>query len=754
MMEGVRILLSTAWSAWAASVIALTVLGLAIVLYRRAFRSLSGARATCLIALRSLALLVFLLFLFRPVLSYRRGGEKGASVVLLLDNSKSMALKDGFGGKNRLETAKDLLLPHGGDLVREVKTRFPVEIYRFSETAEPIRGKEIGGLQPAGEWTDLASSLRRILGLRGASRPLAILVFSDGACNAGDDAASVFATEGIPALTVGLGSELAKKPGFRDLSVANVAAGEVASVNITEEITVWIKGLGFDPKPGEKITVCLRRGTEELCQATAPLPRGGETARVTLSYTPREVGFFEYEVVVPRVAGEAIAENNRWRFCQEVRGGRLRALYIEGSLRWEYKFLKRTLESDPNVNLTCLVRTAEDRFYLQGAKGKELVKGIDFSTKGLRGYDAIILGDLEYEALGEERLEALEKYVSERGGGLIVLGGRRSFGSGGYGGTRLEALLPVRLGEARGDFDGTLHMVLTDEGQAHPVFRGIGDFFSRRAASTGPVPLKLGGCNRVSGKKPAATVLAVGSGPGVESGLILLAVQRYGSGKVLAFTGDTTWKWYLGLKGMGRDSPYERFWRQSLRWLSGREAIDRGRTPLKLWSEKRNYAPGERVKILARVEKEIGRPIRLAASLEDPGGGCCAIRFDHRPGRRGDDEAVVSPAAPGRYRVRGEVTGPRGKRASDAFSFFVGGGNREFTRPGWNPDLLKSVARESGGRYFTVLDAEDIPSELQRLRSGDEDLARIEVWNSPVFFLLFLGLITVEWVLRKRWALM
>ena len=88
---------------------------------------------------------------------------------------------------------------------------------------------------------------------------------------------------------------------------------------------------------------------------------------------------------------------------------------------------------------------------------------------------------------------------------------------------------------------------------------------------------------------------------------IVLAVQRYGQGRSAAFTADTTYLWYLPLRGMGQDSPYNRFWGQIVRWLAGEDVRNRQHgAGIEGLLNKTIYQLGENIQVRAMVRDDKG----------------------------------------------------------------------------------------------------------------------------------------------------
>jgi Ca-activated chloride channel family protein len=81
------------------------------------------------------------------------------------------------------------------------------------------------------------------------------------------------------------------------------------------------------------------------------------------------------------------------------------------------------------------------------------------TAAGLERYDLVVVSDLSRAALGDAAMALLETFV-RNGGGLLMAGGPNSFGSGGYSGTRLADILPVRLDLPEKQDEATLALAL------------------------------------------------------------------------------------------------------------------------------------------------------------------------------------------------------------------------------------------------------------------------------------------------------
>ena len=127
-------------------------------------------------------------------------------------------------------------------------------------------------------------------------------------------------------------------------------------------------------------------------------------------------------------------------------------------------------------------------------------------------------------------------------------------------------------------------------------------------------------------KAGASVLLTHARRPGPDgSPQIVLAVQNYGKGRSAAFTADTTYLWYLPLRGMGQESPYNRFWGQLVRWLAGADVKRRQQGPgLEAMLNRSVYELGDALSVKAAVRDERGDATRYASGEDGTAaGGLC-----------------------------------------------------------------------------------------------------------------------------------
>jgi len=754
-----------AWSAigtgdWAVQLALMAILAMAcgvwvLFFYLRVFRWLGRVPMAALLGMRLLAILLLVLLIFKPVLSFEETLEHRTDLHVLVDASRSMSVSDYPDSPHRMSLAVGQVEQYLDRLERA----FRVHLHWFdtkAHEAEPGAWPD-----PKGEATNLARAVQDVLSTARRIDLTGLILMTDGLHNAGGDPAKAIADLGPPPVyTVGVGTDLSAQSGYQDISIAGVRAPEEATVNNVARMTVDVEAVGLADR---SVQVELREKDKPLAQAPLRLDGRRGPQPVTLTFTPEETGRHTYTVRIRPDPAERRDENNERQVHVLVTDPKIRVLYVEGVVRPEYKPLKSVLETDPNVELLALVQVKRGEFLQGGSMQGVSLSGPPQTLQDMRRFDVFIVGDLHRSYFSAGQLEHLRQVVEE-GRGFLMLGGYNSFGPGGYGGTAVEKMLPVEVGPPGiGQETTPFVLKLTPEGANHAIFHGTTGFF--RYQSDAPrqrLPL-LKGCTNLVRPKPGASVLAVHPERANPHGpLVVLAVQQYGAGRSAAFAADTTYQWYLPFRAMGAESPYVKFWSQMVRWLANKEVKQHAETPgVDLLVRKPYYEPGEAVVVRAKVRAEEGRATNFAKTsgvLAGPGKDEeQSLSLSLVAGAVGVYQAELGALDPGDYTVRVEAEKEGTALGKDEVRFSVGRPNQEFDRLSIDRALLKRIAQQTGGGYYEPAAFGDLVENL-RGRTITEDIHReFGIQTVPglfaILFGLFLAVVTGEWLLRKYYQL-
>lgn len=573
------------------------VVGLAVLALGLAFVSMRpGPARWGQVLLLAPALAALSWALARPSWVEISGYQEPARFVVLLDDSRSMAVREGAG--RRGDAVEGILAAVG---------RPDAEVLRFGATLE------VGG---APSWdqpdTDLAGALQALTERYAGERLAGIALVSDG-LDASGLRRDWRAGQALPRLElpgpltvygVGTAADL------RDLAVQDVATGGFAFIRAPFSLTATVSGPG---QAGLDVPVTVSQDGSFKDRKTVRLDARG-LATVTFELTPERVGRFTYEVSVPVQEGDAVPGNNTWPVVVRVVRDRLRVLQVCGSPSADQKFLRLFLKEDPAVDLVSffIMRTEADMNAGYDADELSLIPfPYDqlFSTD-LWTFDLVFFQNFDYAPYFGYRSSQLLANVADwvqAGGAFVMMGGDRSFDLGEYARSPIADVLPVELGVTGDPVDlATFQPTLTEAGLRHPVTTLAGE--PEESAATWARLAPLDGLNLVRGAVPGATVLLrhpslVGAD---DRPLPVLAVRTVGKGRSLAFMGDSSWRWSFAEAGRGRgNQAYLRFWKQAIRWLVADPDAERVTVDTTL----ENYRVGEEVRLLVRVRDPGYRPL-------------------------------------------------------------------------------------------------------------------------------------------------
>jgi len=751
---------------------------LSLTFYLNLQTQLTPARWRTLLGLRLVALALLVPMLFEPVVRYVARPKPERPLIVLVDTSASMSFPDVQNGPTRLQSVWQSLR---GQLPA-LKDHFIPTFYTFADGLTELKTPDqLGATQPDGRSTDIVNGVAKALAASTREDAQVILI-TDGIDNASPDVAGVISASRRPIHTVRVGSDQAEPTAMANLSVDDVQADDDFVVNHESKVKATLHAAGLanrvvDVKMAEADASGKVVGTPVVKKLVLQPSPGGQV--VELPYKPTRVGVHRLAVWVDPIAGERSTIDNRQEFQGLAIDPRLKVLYVEGRVRPEYRELSRALSRDPNIELATLLRIQNDRFaaggFVEGVAFKEMPKTLEQWKK----FDVVILGDLDSSFLPRPQQALLEATI-QAGGGLLMVGGQNSLGPGGYKDTAIEKALPVFVGELNAPQEKTPFVPnLTDDGKSHPAMENLAEWLASGSSKKLP---DLRGNVVVPKAKSGAQVLLIHEGKKGADGKpqIILATQRYGQGRSAAFTADTTYLWYLPLRGMGQDSPYNRFWGQLIRWLANSDVRNRDRGPgLEALLNKNVFQLGESVRIRAMVRDDKGDATRYAQVSLDvvkaDGSGSKHLNLAPSETRTGMYDVTIDAPDKAEYALTMTASKDGKELGRQTLKFSVITPADEMLKLAANPELLKSIANSTNGFYYELPQLGTLVSELVRTTAGDTGLKQQTVplhsfvrataamtvgdpgwpkkYDLPLQGMLAVLLLGSEWFLRRRWQL-
>src|SRR5277367_692147 len=738
-----KLILLGSWPGWVLLLlIVASVAGLGWLIRRglpEAAPKMQTWRAGVVWALQSLLVTLVLVLLWQPAMTVAELKSQQNMIAVLVDDSRSMAIADsGRDGKTTREAAAAQALNAG--ILSGLQKRFQTRVYRLDGGI--ARVGSVDGMQARASATHINDGLNQ-LATETADLPVgAIVLLSDGSDNTGGiDVETIGALRNrrLPVHTVGFGKEQAS----RDVEIDDVSVASRAMAYSRMKATVSFAQRGY---AGGKTTLVVKDGDKALTSKDVTLGADGVMQTETVFFNAGDAGVKRVQFSLQPLAGEENVANNATARLVSVSAAKRRILYVEGEPRWEYKFIRRAAEDDHSVQVVSMLRTTENKIYRQGISDpNELADGFPVKAEDLFKYDGIIIGSVEAGYFTPKQQELIREFVDKRGGGLLFLGGRFALSDGGWGASSVAELLPTFLPNGKNTFHrDPATAQLTPAGTESAVTRLVDDP-TKNVERWKKLPYMMD-YQEAGSPKPGATVLAemnVGRGR-----LPLLVTQNYGRGRTAVMATSGTWRWQMS-QALG-DPTHDLFWQQLLRWLvldsPGQVAatspahtlMDDAHIELSASVRDKEYMPAPDAKVVAHVN--------------GPEGVSAMVDMAPVPNDPGSFQAEWTAGKPGSYLV--EVTAMRGpdELGRDVLTFERTDGVAENFHTEQNRELLEKLSSQTGGRYWKADELARLPKEISYSEAGISVRDTKELWDMPIVFLLLLGLMAGEWLLRRKWG--
>ncbi len=734
--------------------------------------------------LKALGFTALAICLLEPLLTGSRPRRGANAFVILADNSQSLQIRDGASTQTNGDWMLGLLRGEPAWKTR-LGQDYDVRSYVFDTHLRAVDGFE--GLKFDGTGSALATSLDA-LSKRFRGLPLAgVLLFSDGNRT---DLRDLDLSQSRPIYPVVPPS----RSSGRDVGVTHVSINQTnfESAPVVIRADVATSGMSGEPI----VAVLADEGGKEVERQVLKATGDGKPLGFRFQFRPERKGVSFYRVTAVPAADEkkdngagdeqssteqTLANNSRLVVVDQG-AGPYRVLYVSGRPNWEFKFLRRAIDEDKEVELIGLVRIArrQPKFDFRSARARstsplfdgfdhsdpdsaerqdqpvlirlgtdavELRDGFPKAADELYKYHAVIIDDIEASFFSPDQQALLRNFVSQRGGGLLMLGGPDSFVEGKYDKTPVGELLPVYLNRPavpQDQDDAKFRLVLTREGWLQPWVRvrKTEDEENKRLAgmSTFETLSKTGQI------KPGAVVLSeVQDSSGAKAPA--LVAQSFGKGHVAALLIGDLWRWGMRREEQAEDD-FDRSWRQTVRWLVGdvpsrvevsvRPRTDSETPALNLMARARDaeYRALDNAKVVFRIRLPGGETLTLDAEPDLAEAGAYATTY--------------VPREPGAYSIVAAVTAPDGSVVGEREAGWAAQpAADEFARLEPDRDYLKTIAAKTGGE---VVDGNRLSSFVASLSSRSAPITEpwtSPLWHQPLYFLAAILCLLGEWGLRR-----
>jgi len=743
--------------------------------------------------LRALGIVLLLLCLLDPHWTGERPAKGANIVAVVADNSQGLQLIDSNQTESRGQLLKDKLAGAEADWLATLGEDYQTRSYRFDRDLRRVT--DFGSLDFSGDRSNLSQALTQ-LNERFDGLPLGgILLFTDGIAT-DSDAIETLNLDNLPPIYPVIVGDSEPLP---DLSIDRIDIRQTAFDDAPVSLSVSLSSNALPTQSARvAITPIQIEGDISLIEDDPDTPRPqtirtrseGSNHSLAFDWRPAKTGIQFFDVSTEPAQGveqEATKSNNRRLFM--VDGGQevFRILYVTGRPNWEYKFLNRALYDDHQLQMSGLIRVArrEPKFEFKGRAGEssnplyrgfdkadeeaeeydqpvlirvntrnaeELADGFPDDAEELFEYDALILDDLEADFFSFNQQTLIRRFVSERGGGLLALGGADALDHGGYDDTPIAATLPIYLDKQfqRANSEN-LQWKLTREGWVEPWTRVRSIETEEQVRLNEMPPFSV--LNTIPRIKPGARVLAE-----VENLLgdryPSLIAHNFGSGKVACVAVGDLWRW--GMRGPAEQEDLAKLWRQIARWLV---------TDVAMPVEIEAHQNGEGVELIVEARDEAYKALeigRARISIQrvdlDPAEMANYTGFkevdlyaDPVTNASGRFAANFSSTDEGAYIAKVEVLGPEGEVVGTAETGWVNEPlANEFQSLLPQTDLLESIAAKTKGRIIRWDELDSLTELFDKRSAPITETWSYPLWHNGWLFIAALSCFLAEWALRRK----
>lgn len=770
---GVRFEFARDWPVWAWFFLIIACAGAAAWSYWRLQGSRHGRAGMGV--LRGLFLVLVLVLIAGPQLVRRVEREEKDWVVLLLDRSASMGVRDveRAGSAERVSRDQQLrgILSANAAMIAGLARERNVLIEGFDAGAYDLAPGTSPGTSPGtagdgsvdpGEPKGRATAIGRALdqvSRRVAGRAVSgIVLISDGKTPdpPSRDTLKQLEARQIPVFAVPLGSA----DRATDYAVVGVESPSAAFVGDIVPVAVRVERRG--PEVEGTLVELVNTDTGEVLDRE-PLRLDGTsgTARLSAKADAAGAGRWTARIVPPKP--DLSPENNAMELGVELVGRAMRVVYFDGYPRWEYRYLKNLLLREKSIRSSAMILSA-DKKYIQ--EGSELLDVVPRTPQQWTGIDVVVLGDIRPELFSEEQLRQVRELVSTRGAGLLWIGGMGSTPNA-WRGTPLADLVPFTLGAggdaSRGSIDawpGGVVIRPTPAASQLGVLR-LGRDGSWPGDLSDPATgwSQLRWAQRIERRwlKPTAMTLveaarADAPSTSADAWLPLVATMRFGAGRVVYIGTDEVWRLRYG---RGEEYP-ERFYIPLLRMLA-RESVGRSGKPATLEVAPSRTPTDAPVQVSVRLldQSLIERRPSMIRVQVAPAAGGRADELELRPiapAHEGEVPSVFTaayiPANPGKFSVASADPLLAGLGLSESLEVLLP--DDELRDPQTDHDLLASIAKDTGGRVVAPDEFSSLASLLPNRTRRIPGTPTIEtLWDKPIVWALLISLLAGEWIGRR-----
>lgn len=693
----------------------------AFFMYRKSDHLLPRGLSIGLGLLRYLVLLGVAILLLEPRFETKQKLSAPPVVAVLHDDSESMVIhRDSQYVRNEYPAALNAFF---GKLNTDAVS---ANFFSFAQELDPDAGPDSLSYSQSG--TNISGALEETGKVFANQNLGAVVLVSDGIATSGMNPLYALDQFQLPVYTVLLGDTTPQK----DVKISDVLYNQIAYLDNETPIKVKLKTDGYETA---NLKVTLSGEGKVQGTQTIVLEPGNPNAEADFLVKPGRTGIVQYSISVTPLADEITTRNNYKNIFINVLETKVKVALFGGFPHPDIGALRHALDRDDRYELDEFIHENGTAFYN------------DPSLVDLKDYDLFILHNFPFNQGDAALANRIQEQVKDRRTPLMVFIGKHTN----------NGILTGSLGDYMGIVPGALSPSVEEaqinfkpEYKNHSTFT-FDDAWFQMMNTSPPLFRNQSEWNASGDTKIFATARI----KGVALDYPIYGLQSHLGRKNMVFVGENFWRTRAHVFVEREDfAEFDQWIYNNIQWLIVKE----DKRKFKVQPSKRLFTGQEPVIFRGEAYDDSYNPLEgvdIKLTLKAPDGKEEVFYLNETGNARYFLE--LNNLSEGTYQYEAEGQKNEARVGTDRGEFSIGRSNIEHFRLTADRNLLEQIALRTGGKFVHAREIEGLADEILGLNSLKPVVSfltrRIGFNDFPWIFFVALGMLALEWVVRKRYSL-
>lgn len=645
-----------------------------------------------LASIRSIIFIFLVILLIDPIIKVTYQKINTPAIKVFVDNSNSMVMPDSIANVEKVR-----------GIIEEIADKFghSVKLYTFGERIIPLNPDSLESINFSEYSTDF-TPINSHLDFDSTS---ASVIISDGIITTGND---YITSKAVPLFTVGVGDSIL----YPDIYIENIFYNKIIYAGTETEIEVVIRN---NLTAGISKTIDFYLDNTLISRKQIELDYSGIN-RIKFNFTTATPGKHKITINVQPEKNEFNKNNNTKTVFIDVLKNKTKIFLIAGKPSSDFTVINLILSNNENFNTKKIVFISPQKIF-----GSENISKIDSS-------ELFILIDFPLKSTPEKFVKQVYETIMGKNVPFlqfITTNTELSFLD------KYKEIMPLTVDKINTD-------ILEINTLTNNSF-----FFNEKELHSLPPLIASGNRYRFSPNTEVHLAYSLNN-----KSIPFFITSSTGNRKSAFFLAEGIWRWHLTIAERSNILLPE-FFNKLVKWLTA----DTKKKLFKIFPQKELFATVEEMEFTAEVYDPTFTPVNNASIRMEIKSGELKSELQFIPVKNGIYTAKISGLSAGDYKFTADAEYDN-ITLSDSGQFSVINANPEKITTLMNTELLKRIAYNSNGKYYSPESIANLYDELEKLlesRKSQEILtSNIELKSNHTLIFLLIFLFTVEWLLRKR----